>query len=525
MSQRKMGPLSADAGAAHVLYAQGKAELNVVFVHGFMGDSLETWTWRPSKGLAFWRRPGPSAVLPDLLAQAQAIPCHYYSVAHSASATSPTDIERAAGVIRTFIENHVLKHAAVPVVLVAHSFGGLACRQAILDMLEHDRLPTVVGLLMLGTPNAGAEIARLPGLLGSGSGNDMRPFNDTLAKLNREWARRVVNGGDPDLEAHRRAPVLCWAAVGTEDGVVTGASAGSLASFADIKYLNKSHLQLPKAADIHDPTVALLTNFIGACRDFARRREGEWAVRTLTHRLRKASLDGHFVRRETLQIALRASDLPHRYACRVVEQREGGTLAGRFTVCAWCPGQAPDIPIEFDWEIGHGTMDAAAFDRMVQQDTAALDQYFHVASLEIGQDGRQGALLPDGKASGPGWHAWHFRCPDWFDPARPYEVLRVEVETFTDDRQGWMFYSVRRTVSECLDVSFCAPFRFSPLVRLGFGTQLTPITPVGGSFVSRALVKGPVAMGRMVVWIYDRAGALAASTPSAAQPAAFEEGG
>lgn len=511
-----MTPLG-DAGYA-LEPAPADAFLNVVFVHGFKGNALDTWTWRPSAPIwSFWRARPEGVLLPVLLSRHSAVPCRYYTVAHSAGIRSPTDIERAAGVLSTFIKTAVLPRARLPVVLVAHSFGGLACREAILGQLEHEEDPCVIGLLMLGTPNAGTEIARMPEWLGSGSGRDMAPFNDRLARLNREWARRVVNGGHPDESPAQRAPIECWAAVGTEDRVVTGASASTLASFADVYTLNKGHVQLPKASGPGDLTYSLVERFIQVCRGYSQERSREWAARTLAHRLRSATRRMPLVRRETVQIGLRASDLPHVHACRVVEQREGGMLGQRTTLCLACSGLAPEIDIEFEWEIGQGAMQRADFDRMVARGQSLIDDYFRVRALSVSQGGREGDLVRVGHEAGEGWHARHYRAPDWFDHTRPYDVLRLEADTYTDTRQGWMHYSTRRTVTERLELSFAAPFPFSAVARLGRGSRLGQPTPAGDVLVSRARVEGPVSVGRQMVWIYHDP--TSAPAPPTVQPA------
>lgn len=184
------------------------ARLNAVFVHGFHGDHLATWTYTKRRSRIPFLGKSDTVLLMDLLKGDSGLYCNYHSIAHKAGIRSPTDLESASGVIQTFLRNYVEQSS--PIVLIAHSFGGLACRLAILSMLKTlaDDMP-IVGILMMGTPNNGAEIARAAKVLGSSAAGDMRPFDDSLANLNRNWVTHIVNGGDPNINPAERKSLLC----------------------------------------------------------------------------------------------------------------------------------------------------------------------------------------------------------------------------------------------------------------------------------------------------------------------------
>lgn len=492
-----------DSAGSRSWPADTDARLNVVFVHGFQGDHAETWTW--TEKLPWRRRLFAQArrlSLFDLLGEHAGVRCNYFSVAHRASIVSPTDMETAAGLVCSFLRDYVLPGNDLPVALIAHSFGGLACRRAILRLLDEPGRLRVAGLLLMGSPNSGTEIARVAKALGSAAGGNMAPYDESLATLNRAWAAQVVNGGDPDLDPEKRAPLVCWAAVGSEDRVVPSASAAALSSYANVSFLNKGHIAMVKAASQDDPTFRLIDRFLDEVDRFARRRDGEWAIKHLTHRLRRVSLASRWVREESTRISLAPSDLPHRLACRVENQRRGGMGSRTFSIAIWLSGHQPTQKVDFDWEIGQGGLDETAFSLMVDGAMTALEQYFQVTRLAVTQHGRSGEFTFVGRENGSGWSLLSYAAPSWYEDADPYVELELHVASFIDQRQGWMFYALPRTVAERLEVTFEAPFRYGTVARLGKGSSVIGPTPQGTHFITRARVEGPVAIGRNIVWVF-----------------------
>ena len=479
--------------------------LNVVFVHGFQGDHLATWTYKKNDGFlrGLFKR-AELVTMFDLLVSDSRFHYNYYSVAHSGGIGSTTDIEKAGGVLRTFLRNYVICDNDAPVALIAHSFGGLACRFAILEMLEDlgDKIP-VVGLLMMGTPNSGTEIARAAKALGSSAGSDMTPYDRMLANLNRNWTSQIVNGGDPGKDPNTRAPLICWSVVGTEDRVVPAASASSLASFSNVEYLNKGHIALVKARDHNDSTYILISRFLERVEKYSAIREGEWAVKHLTYRLRKASLEGRWVRKEQTVIQLENTQVRGRLKCRIINVRKGGVVGPVFNVCVWISGYRPNIQTDLDWEIGKGVLSEAEFDRMADNADEKVKKYFEIEGLCITQGNRKKELEYVGEEKGAGWFLMTYKLPDDMTNTEPYTELSIEVSTYVDRGQGWMFYALPRTVTESLEVIFRAPFSYGVICRLGRGHKLEKPVLMGGEYVSRATVKGQVSIGRSIIWVYE----------------------
>lgn len=477
-------------------------ELNVVFVHGFHGDHLETWSWRPKR--RFLKKGEPVRLFDLLTGDDTLPPCHFFSIAHHADIGSATGIDQAANWLRTFLRNHVPPDA--PIVLIAHSFGGLACRRAIVSMLdEDDDASPVIALLMMGTPNSGTDMARVAKTLGSRAGSDMRPFNDKIMQLNRDWTARVVNGGDPDRNPAQRDPLLCRTVIGTQDRVVPEASAVTMASFSTIETLPKGHIDLVKARDRNDTTYAPIARFIRDAAVESRSREAEFALRHLTHRLRKVSLAGRWVCEERESITLRQdADDAHRLVCVAINRRIGGPLLERFNFAVWVSGHRPSGTIHYDCEIGQGVMGATDFNQLLRAANGRLGDLFKVNLIGVRQGDNSGAYELEDTRSGSGWAILSFKAPAWLTRSHQDTRIDIEIETVVDRRQGWFFYALPRTVSRRLEIEFTAPFRYSLISRLGRGSKVDGPTAIGDVYTTKAVVEGPTAIGRSVIFIYEQ---------------------
>lgn len=485
------------------------ARLAVVFVHGFQGDELATWTYKPKRWRRWFRRKDPVSVFDllmrddRLLEDRESLPCDLYSLRHRGGIGSPADIDDAANGLRTLIDSYIVD---LPVVLVAHSFGGLACRRTVLDALEYSPQEfRILGLLMFGTPNNGTEIARAAKALGSGAGADMEPFNDALARLNREWAEHVVNGGDPDVAPHERAPVLCRFVVGSQDKVVPPNSAATLASFAELKELPCGHLALVKARDRNDPVYVLIADFLYRAEEASRRGAGERALLELTYRLRQATLAGRWVRQEEerVQLDLIPGD-PHWLQCQVRNRRQGGLAQRRFHVCVYLSGQRPERKIDFNWEVGRGNMSEQEYGALTHQLQVDPTQFFSVQRLFVRQGEAEETYAALDPIVEPGWVLMPFEA-EKIHEGRPYDLLELEFTTRVDRRQGWYFYYLPRTVGERLEVTFVAPFKAQPILGLGSGSELEEPVRSGNHFVHRISAARPLPVGRTVIWVYPEA--------------------
>ena len=417
----------------------GAARLNVVFVHGFQGDHLATWTFSKREGLLPFVGLKESASLFDLLRDdGDLIPCNYFSVGHRARIRTQEDLESAGGLVVTFLRDYVPSpETRAPIVLIAHSFGGLACRVAILSLLRDlgDDLP-IVGLMMMGTPNTGTEIARAASALGAAAGDDMRPFDLKLAELNRRWSESVVNGGDPNLDPAQRASLLCWSVVGTVDDVVPRASAAALASFSTIEYVPKGHIDLVKARNRDDATYAVIARFIRKAEAASRQRDGERAIAKLTYGLRRASLAGRWVVDEEERIRLESEGDPSRLRCTVSNVRMGGLASRSFNVGVWLTGYRPAGTIDYEWEIGQGILTKQNYARFTGAGGSGFDQYFSVTALSVRQNGRNGDFTAKGSTKDAASTVLHFEAPEWFREDEPVESLSLSFTAIVDRARG-----------------------------------------------------------------------------------------
>ncbi len=373
-------------------------------------------------------------------------------------------------------------------------------------MLEEGRKDfRVAGLMMFGTPNNGTEMARAVDLLGSGAGGDMAPFNKALGELNRDWAARIINGGDPDAPPDHRAPLLCRFVVGSEDKIVPRASAGTLASFADLEYLPYGHLELVKPRDRDDPSYRMISGFLRDATAASIRRTGEWVLRHLTHRLRRATLAGRWVREEEEHVRLDNTDDPNWLSCAVRNVRRGGLAQRRFHLCIYLTGQRPDDQqIDFDWEIGRGNLSEQEFGELSGLLKDQPTRLFKVDTLTV----RQAGAIVEYVAREPlvehGWALFRFEASQPIVGGHPYDELVLEFTTRVDRRQGWYHCALGRTVAERLEVVFVAPFQSRHINTLMRGADFRPPTRSGEHYIHKVTVRQPLPLGRSVTWIYPR---------------------
>ena len=162
-------------GLTQVYAPVGGGKVDVVFVHGLNGDPQKTWTAEKSK--IFW----PAQLLPPILEEEKARILVY---GYDADVSSFTD-----GVSKDKIHNHaehliaelaanrrIRKATERPIIFVAHSLGGLVVKRALIysseirgNYTEHLRsiFVSTYGILFLGTPHKGSDLAKWGSLLES----------------------------------------------------------------------------------------------------------------------------------------------------------------------------------------------------------------------------------------------------------------------------------------------------------------------------------------------------------------------
>ncbi|MBV8519560.1 MAG: alpha/beta hydrolase [Acidobacteria bacterium] len=502
-----------DVGAAWETVRSPASRAAAVFVHGWGGDYLETWTRKP-------RFRAPLKSLIDHLAEDAALPWLFYSVRHTGAAFESTTIDHIAGIVQTVLDTYVYKVADV-VVLVAHSLGGLACRQLILN--EIDRLPRaemkIAGLLMYGTPNDGASMAKLAGgLLGSASGEQMRTYSDELRRLNSEWLERVANGGNPARGFDQRAPLLCWNVVGTSDRVVTPSSAAHMALMGDVKMVAKGHLDMVKPASVDDVSVGIARDFLAEAEKRVASRPRDYACDKLAALTRAAAAREPWVLTEEETIELtqldgdrsRFSEAASLFRSHITTVRTGVACGATLQIGARLDtaNYEPGVTVAFDCAIGDGVVSSAVSDvlRSGDIDEEELKDLVRVDRVEATNGTRSLPFAAEPITRTDGCYLLPFRCENWPESLERVDRLEVEISSVIDLAMGWYTFYAPNTVTDRLTVTFRSPFRIACLLHEPLRSQAQPKENdfVSGSYVTRVRIDGPVAAGARIMFIFRR---------------------
>ncbi|KAK4233761.1 Alpha/Beta hydrolase protein [Achaetomium macrosporum] len=158
------------AGLGDPLYQpkDGKAQVDIVFVHGLGGDRINTWTWRDSSSddKTFW----PAELLPTDCPTARIVSFGYNAdiakfYPESSETIAPEltidDYSRALlEALKLLRGNEDLER---PIIFVAHSMGGLVVANALSanhkDAAKKAVADRTIGTLFLGTPFLGSSKA------------------------------------------------------------------------------------------------------------------------------------------------------------------------------------------------------------------------------------------------------------------------------------------------------------------------------------------------------------------------------
>ncbi|KAI9715704.1 MAG: hypothetical protein M1812_005856 [Candelaria pacifica] len=145
-----------------LLHKPDSAEVDIVFVHGLTGDQERTWTGECAS------TPWPQTLLPAKLPQARILTFGYDAyVLDWRAMVSKNRIgnhsKNLLSALATHRENDDTNNR--PILLVAHSLGGLVCEDALLasrnsaeNHLQHI-LECTRGIIFLGTPHSGSGLA------------------------------------------------------------------------------------------------------------------------------------------------------------------------------------------------------------------------------------------------------------------------------------------------------------------------------------------------------------------------------
>lgn len=230
----------------------------VVFVHGIFGS------------VATWGR------FPDLLAHDPWIRTHFDLAFFTYSSTPRFGLRKAVPTIDALAQNldnflatRTREYARV--VLVGHSQGGLIIQCFLARMVERGRaeeLARIRRVILFACPNTGSEFAlslrrglgRLGGwmpvlgnLINHAQEKTLRPYDEYIAR-NRSIAMNQVFRAEKFDTSH--CPIAVVACAGTEDPIVTGASAHD--TFGITRMLSGDHASLVKPATTSDECYEVL---------------------------------------------------------------------------------------------------------------------------------------------------------------------------------------------------------------------------------------------------------------------------
>jgi protein SERAC1 len=199
------------------------AEVDICFIHGLTGNRDSTWT---TKGQA---EPWPKTLLPAELPNTKASIFTYgYDayIVRLGHASSNRLTNHAMNFLQIVTLDREKKNASNrPLVIVAHSLGGLVTKQAILNSKDspeknlRNMYNMTKGIIFMGTPHTGSWMAnwsKIPadilGILKSANTDLLRVLqtnDELLNKLNRDflYLLRTLREGPQD---ERKINVVCF---------------------------------------------------------------------------------------------------------------------------------------------------------------------------------------------------------------------------------------------------------------------------------------------------------------------------
>lgn len=499
----------------------GRSPDAVVFVHGFSGHFHDTWTWTPSVWERIRTKKTARNLLGDLLSLEPDLTCDLYSFSHSARNFDVNAVGNLADALRTFLNTTVANGSENRrVILVSHSLGGVLCRQAVLNLLDTTvkSKARIVGLLMMGTPNLGTEVARIAALE-SRSATNIEPWNDYLDDLNREWLRRVVNGGDPDLLPTQRIRLKCGVLYGLADRVVPAASAKSNVYLGEIHAVNKGHRALPKCETNGDPTFGVLTQFIRdslADDEMGKLKE---SVDDLSYRIRRGilgpGLEWTYRESESIELTPHLTLAPQVLDCKITSTRFGWEPRRKITVCLRLEGAFPPkaLHVDYGYIFGRGALTEAEYAdvgdklRKASLKREDFDRLLQVEAelLATGRTGERNIPLRQPELEiGAGYACLRYELLEEPGTVGRNNRLKLILNTSLWKHQAWYGFRSTRTVLGETELQLTAPFRIYPLSRIWWADARWQQETLGANFYSsKVTIPGPLPIDTDMIWMFE----------------------
>ncbi|KAI1044093.1 hypothetical protein LB505_010534 [Fusarium chuoi] len=168
------------------LHDDPSAVADICFVHGLMGDRVGTWT---AEGES---EPWPKTLLPALLGKVRILTYGYNGDALSNSPrTGQSPADRAANnlLIDLTMERIAGNASSRPLILIAHSLGGIICKRAVLMSYDNANshlqgvYMSLKAIMFIGTPHKGLQTSGWASVLTSLLGISAIPKDYHLSDL------------------------------------------------------------------------------------------------------------------------------------------------------------------------------------------------------------------------------------------------------------------------------------------------------------------------------------------------------
>ncbi|KAI8648856.1 NB-ARC domain-containing protein [Fusarium sp. Ph1] len=177
-----------------VLHDCPDATVDICFVHGLTGNRISTWAAHGQ--IAPW----PKTLLPEKLSKARILTYGYDAyIVSKAVASSNRLIDHATNLLIDLTNDRAGSRASSrPLIFVAHSLGGLVCKEAILQSRNNpnhrrrDIFAHLKGIIFMGTPHKGSWMADWANMPASALG---------LVKSTNKSLLRILETDDQLLES------------------------------------------------------------------------------------------------------------------------------------------------------------------------------------------------------------------------------------------------------------------------------------------------------------------------------------
>ena len=214
----------------------------IVFVHGLGGHPTKTW----GSFAAF--------IAQDEVFSSYDLAFYQYptSLFRAPFSKKYSSIQTLADALRTLLRHKYSSH--MPIVIVAHSLGGLISRQFIVEELRRNAPMRVQKLLLYASPLNGAGLAETASYISwrHRQLDQLSRGSDLIVGLNRDWEY---------LQAQKK--VRTWHVVAGQDSVVDETSARGVAWNDRVDVLiDRGHINCVKPTSKDDLSFLIFRNFI-----------------------------------------------------------------------------------------------------------------------------------------------------------------------------------------------------------------------------------------------------------------------